>query len=241
MPTARHLIACCSVTLCALGATAPAPAAEWVSYRDAYRAMVVFEKYGGPKNQIQSHLQVAPLTPGVSLEGAQLTLSGKATQVNLPLDPLGRTSFPLLKAAYDDNATLVLNRRVGAFTVRPRISLLPQADGVYEDATLRAACEQALGFARYVDASLRARQCGGVRFVFAKRSPGNPGSAASIGIAVRLHRPDGADQPLALATGAAFQGDLDEAFPVVVYRFGGAERTQVISANIPLAIVPLFE
>ncbi|MFC3456775.1 hypothetical protein [Massilia haematophila] len=232
---ARHLIACCSVTLCALGATAPAAAAEWVSYRDAYRAMVVFEKYGGPKNQIQNHLQVAPLTSGVSLEGMQLTLAGKATQVNLPLDPLGRTSFPLLKAAYDDNATLVLDRRIGAFAVRPRVSLLPQADGVYEDATLRTACEQALGFARYVDASLRTRQCGGVRFVFAKR---HPGSAA---IAVRLHRPDGAGQPLALATGAAFPGDLDEAFPVVVYRFGGAERAQVISANIPLAIVPLFE
>ena len=238
MPMARHLIACCSVTLCALGAAAPAPAAEWVSYRDAYRAMVVFEKYGGPKNQIQNHLQVAPLTPGVSLEGVQLTLSGKATQLNLPLDPLGRTSFPLLKAAYDDNATLVLNRRTGAFAVRPRVSLLPQADGIYEDATLRAACEQALGFAHYVDASLRTRQCGGVRFVFAKRSPG---SADSIGIAVRLHRPDGADQPLPLATGAAFQGDLDETFPTVVYRFDGTERAQVISANIPLAIVPLFE
>ncbi|HAV35949.1 MAG TPA: hypothetical protein DCX52_06245 [Massilia sp.] len=80
-----------------------------------------------------------------------------------------------------------------------------------------------------------------MRFVFAKRSPGSPGNPGSAAIAVRLHRPDGADQPLALATGAAFQGDLDEAFPTVVYRFDGAERTQVISANIPLAIVPLFE
>lgn len=231
MTTARYLIACCALTLCA-SAPAPAPAAEWVSYRDAYRAMVVFEKYGGPKNHIQSQLQVAPLEKDVSLDGVQLTLAGRTSQVNLPLDPLGRTSFPLLKAAYDDNAALVLSRRIGAFTVRPRVSLAPQADGVYEAAELRAACEQALGFARYVDASLRARQCGGVRFVFAKRS---------AGIAVRLQRPDAADQLLPLVSGAAFQGDADESFPTVVYRFAGAERAQVISANLPLAIVPLFE
>ena len=229
---ARHLIACYALLLCAFGASAPASAAEWVSYRDAYRAMVVFEKYGGPKNAIQSHLQVAPLAPDVSLEGAQLTLAGKATQVNLPLDPLGRTSFPLLKAAYDENAALVLDRKIGAFVVRPRVSLLPQADGIYNEAELRAGCEQALGFARYVDASLRARQCGGVRFVFAKRS---------VGVAVRLHRAGAADQLLPLVNGVAFQGDADDTFPTVVYRFAGAERAQVISANLPLAIVPLFE
>lgn len=229
---ARHLFAYCAPLLCALGAAAPAFAAEWVSYRDAYRAMVVFEKYGGPKNHIQSHLQVAPLSRDVSLEGAQLTLAGKATQVKLPLDALGRTSFPLLKAAYDENAVLALDRRIGAFVVRPRVSLLPQADGIYGEVELRTACEQALGFARYVDASLRARQCGGVRFVFAKRS---------VGIAVRLHRADAADQPLPLVTGAAFQGDADDGFPTVVYRFAGAAQAQVISANLPLAIVPLFE
>ena len=231
MPMARHFIACCALALCALGVPAQAPAADWVSYRDAYRAMVVFEKYGGPKNKLQSHLQVAPLERGVSLEGVQLSLAGKATQVNLPLDALGRASFPLLKAAYDENAALVLSRRIGAFTVRPRVSVVPQADGVYDTAELRSACEQALGFAHYVDASLRARQCGGVRFVFPRRGGE---------IAVRLHRPEGADQPLPLVAGAAFPGDADDGFPTVVYRFG-AERAQVISANLPLAIVPLFE
>lgn len=232
MPPARHLAASCLLTLSALGAGAGAHAADWVSYRDAYRAMVVFEKYGGPKQQLQHHLQVVPLEKGVSLEGVQLTLVGKANQVNLALDALGRTAFPLLKAAYDENAALYLGRKLGAFTVRPRVSLLPQADGVYDAAQLRAGCQQALGFARYVDASMGARQCGGVRFVFARRAGE---------IAVRLHRPDGADQALAPLPGAAFQGDPDEGLPTVVYRFAGAERAQVISANVPLAIVPLFE
>jgi len=236
MTMARYLIASCLVSLGtalgAPGASAQVHAADWVSYRDAYRAMVVFEKYGGPKNYIQNHLQVVPLENGAVLDGLQLTLAAKASQVNLALDALGRTAFPLLKAAYDDNAALLLNRKIGAFSVRPRVSLLPQADGIYDEAQLRAACEQALGFARYADASLRTRQCGGVRFVFARRAGD---------IAVRLHRAEGADQTLAPVTGAAFQGEVGEGFPTVVYRFAGAERAQVISANPPLAIVPLFE
>ncbi|RYF05496.1 MAG: hypothetical protein EOO78_00995 [Oxalobacteraceae bacterium] len=31
---------------------------EWASYRDAYRAMVVFEKYGGPKHLLQNQLHL---------------------------------------------------------------------------------------------------------------------------------------------------------------------------------------
>ena len=232
MPMARHLTACCALSLFASCAGAQVRSSEWVSYRDAYRAMVVFEKYGGPKTYLQSQLQVAPQDKAASFETLQLTLAGKTNQVNLPLDPLGRTAFPLLKAAYDENVALVLSRKIGAFTVRPRISIALQADGVYEDAELRTACEQALGFARYGDGSLRNRQCGGVRFVFAKRA----GEAG-----VRLQRADGSDVALAVAGGVAFQGDLDDTFPTVLYRFGSAERAQLITAHPPLAIVPLFE
>ncbi|MFC4931825.1 hypothetical protein [Massilia sp. GCM10023247] len=236
MLLARHLTACCVLSLVAplfaSHAGAQVRPGEWVSYRDAYRAMVVFEKYGGPKNYLQSQLQVAPLDKTASVDALQLTLAGKTNQVNLPLDPLGRTAFPLLKGAYDENVALVLSRKIGSFTVRPRISIALQADGVYEDGELRAACEQALGFARYGDGSLRNRQCGGVRFVFAKRA----GEAG-----VRLQRADGSDVALAVTGGAAFHGDLDNSFPTVVYRFAGAERGQLITANPPLAIVPLFD
>lgn len=232
MPLARHLTTCCALSLYASCAGAQVRAGEWVSYRDAYRAMVVFEKYGGPKTYLQSQLQVAPQDRTTAFDTLQLTLAGKTNGVNLPLDPLGRTAFPLLKAAYDENVALVLSRKIGAFTVRPRISIALQADGVYEDAELRTACEQALGFARYGDGSLRNRQCGGVRFVFPKRA----GEAG-----VRLQRADGSDVALAVAGGIAFQGDMDGNFPTVLYRFKGAERGQLITANPPLAIVPLFE
>jgi hypothetical protein len=227
MRPARHLIASLALLLAAGPAAAQAHDGDAVSYRDAYRAMVVFEKYGGPKNLLLSQLQVVPRERGAAAEGLQLLLSGKSTQLNLPLDPLGRTVFPLQKAAYDENAALILNRKGGGFTLRQQVSIALRPDGVYDVAELRAACAQALAYARYVDASQRSRQCAGVRFVFPKKAEGG----------ARLRRPDSQEQLLPLAT-----GDADDGLPTVSYRFAsGAERAQVATFNAPLAILPLFE
>jgi hypothetical protein len=214
-----------------LPAAAQARDGDWVSYRDAYRAMVVFDKYGGAKNFIQHHLQVVP-KDGASVDGLQLTLAGKSTQLHLPLDATGRAVFPLLKAAYDENAVLVLNRKAGQYLCRPRVSIAVRHDGEYEVADLRAACEQALGFARHADASQRSRQCFGVRFVF-QLKPG----AAPVGL-----RRGGAETALPVVEGAAFAGDPGAGFATVTYRFaGGAERARVVTHHVPLAIAPLFE
>jgi hypothetical protein len=227
MRPARHLIASLALLLAAGPAAAQAHDGDAVSYRDAYRAMVVFEKYGGPKNLLLSQLQVVPRERGAVAEGLQLLLSGKSTQLNLPLDPLGRTVFPLQKAAYDENAALILNRKGGGFTLRQQVSIALRPDGVYDVAELRAACAQALAYARYVDASQRSRQCAGVRFVFPKKAEGG----------ARLRRPDSHEQLLPLAT-----GDADDGLPTASYRFApGAERGQVATFNAPLAILPLFE
>lgn len=226
MRPVRQLIASLALLLAAGSAGAQAHDGDAVSYRDAYRAMVQFEKYGGPKNLLVSQLQVLPKERGALEEDLQLRLSGRSTQLSLPLDPLGRTVFPLQKAAYDENAALSLNRKGLGFTLRPQVSIAPRPDGVYDVAELRAACNQALGFARYVDASRRSQRCAGVRFVFPKRAEGG----------ARLRRPDSAEQALAPAVGEP------DAFPAVVYRFGsGAERAQVATFNAPLAILPLFE
>jgi hypothetical protein len=227
MRPARQLIAPLALLLAAGSAGAQAHDGDAVSYRDAYRAMVVFEKYGGPKNLLVSQLQVLSKDRAAPGEALQLLLTGKSTQVNLPLDPLGRTVFPLQKAAYDENASLVLNRKGGTFILRPQVSIAVRPDGLYEMADLRAACAQALGFARYVDGSQRGRQCAGVRFVFPKKAEGG----------ARLRRPDSAEQLLPLSN-----ADADEGFPAVIYRFTpGAERGQVATFNAPLAILPLFE
>jgi hypothetical protein len=204
---------------------------EWVSYRDAYRAMVVFEKHGKAKHLIQNHFQVMPKDKGVAPEGLQLSLLGKNTSLNLPLDATGRTVFPLLKAAYDENAALVLNHKVSQYVFRPRVSIVVRPDGVYEAGDLRSACEQALAYQRSVDASLRASRCVGVRFVF-PRGVFDPG--------VRVRKGEG--ETLNTADGPAFQGDPYEGFRVVSYRFGaGAEKSHVVTQNAPLAINPVYE
>lgn len=211
-------------------AQALAPASEWASYRDAYRSLVVFEKYGGPKSLLQNHLQLLPREKGVLGEGLQLVLAGKTVQTSLALDALGRGVLPLVKAAYDENAVLAPNRKIGSFSLRARVTITPRADNVYDTDELRAACAQALGYARHVDASARSRQCVGVRMVFPKKG---------VEASVKLRRPEG-EQALPLTPGAAFGGDLDADFPAVNYRFG-AERAQLITYSAPLAIVPLFD
>jgi hypothetical protein len=218
-------VASIALLLAAAPARAQLQDGEWASYRDAYRAMVVFEKYGGPKHFLQNQLQVLPRDHAALGDGLQLTLAGKTSQLHLPLDPLGRTALPLQKAAYDENAALVLNRKGMPFTLRPQVSIAARADGVYDNADLRNACGQALGFARYVDASQRSRQCVGARFVFTKK--GERGA--------HWRREGGPDEVLPVAPGAAEQG-----LPVVDYRFR-SERGQVLTDSVPLAILPVFE
>ena len=230
MMRTAHITACvCLLSAASLAAAqASAPAGEWASYRDAYRAMVVFDKYGGPKTQLLHHLQLVPREKGALGENLQLALSGKTVQTSLALDPLGRTVLPLLKAAYDENAVLSPSRRIGAFALRSRVSIAPQPDNSYATADLRAACEQALGFARHVDATARARQCVGVRMVFPKKG---------VEVAVRVRAANGAEQGLPVAMAA---GEVDADFPSVSYRFG-TEQARVITYSAPLAIVPVFE
>jgi hypothetical protein len=230
MRFARPLTLFSTLLLTAGLAAAQARDGEWVSYRDVYRTMVVFEKYGGAKNLLQAQLQVTPREAG-GAPAAQVTLNGKATQLNLPLDPTGRTTLPLLKAAYDENAVLVLGSPGGPFVVQPRVSIALRADGIYDTSELRVACEEAAGFARYADRSFGRKQCVAVRFVFAKK-----GEAP-----VQVRRAGGGKSTLPVIEDVAFPGDLDATFPVVVYRLLGVERIQLVTGKAPLAIVPLFE
>lgn len=226
----RHLSASLALLLTAASAVAQAPDGEWVSYRDAYRAMVVFDKYGNPKNLIQNHFQVVARDKSVSPEGLQLKLVGRNTSVVMPLDATGRTQFPMSKVAYDEKALLVLNRKVDQYLFRPRVSIVVRPDGVYEASELRAACEQALAFQRYIDPSARTKRCTGVRFVFPK-SLTDPG--------VKLRKGEAASLPP--TDGPAFQDDPYEGFRVVNYRFDPVDKGQVVTPNAPLAIDAVFE
>jgi hypothetical protein len=225
---ARRLFIFLAVLATVPSLPAQAQGGDWVAYRDAYRAMVVFEKYGGPKSLLQQHLQVLPRHPVADSAGVQLMVQGKTSQGHFPLDATLRTVFPLARAAYDENATLQLSRPLGPFTVRPQVSLTLRPDNLYDSEELRRGCDQALAYARQL-ALFGARKCVGVRFVFSKGSATT--SVMLAGTATRLPS----------APGAPFAGDGDAGFPVVSYRFGGVDRVQLVSASMPLAITPLFD
>ena len=233
MVSLRHVSAFLALLVTAGSAVAQvaqAAQADWVSYRDAYRAMVVFEKYGKAKNFIQNHLQVIARERGVSSDGVQLTLHSKSVSLNVPVDATGRAVLPMLKSVYQENGTLLLNRKASQYKFRPRLSIVVRQDGVYEAADLRTACEQALAYERHIDSSLRATRCTGVRFVFPQ------GAADAI---VKLRNGSGAALPT--TTGPAFQGDAYERFQLVQYRFEAGEKNQLTTPNAPLAINPVYE
>lgn len=232
MNAPRHLSVLLALLLTAGAAAARTPDSEWISYRDAYRAMVVFDKYGGPKNLLQSQFQLVPAQKGALPPGMQLSLQRKSGSQSLALDATGRAVLPLVKAAYDENAALVLTGGPGVAGFRERVTIAPRTDGLYDSAELRAACGQALDFLRYTDATARARACVGVRFVY-------PHEAA--GPLVRL-RSGTAESVLAASEGGAFADDGGAGFRVVNYRFGeGGERRELLTSSAPLLIAPLID
>ena len=206
----------------------------WFSYRDLYQSMVRFEKYGKPKQFIQNQLEIIPKDKTVTLDGLRLTLTGKSMHLNLPVDAVGRAVFPLLKAAYDENAELQVNRPANSIGMEPVTSIVTRADGIYESADLRSACDQALQYLRYVsNQSYRGKQCAGVKFAY-------PRDATDV--IVKLRTPDRGDSRLTIAEGAAFESDATSKFKIVIYRFSEwPDKGQIITNNTPLAIAALFE
>lgn len=207
---------------------------EWISYRNAYRLMIQFEKYGKPKHLIQNHFQISSKNGNPLPDTLQLHLVSKSMRLSLPLDAVGRTNFPLLKSAYDENAELVLNQASGQISFQSRISIVARADGIYEIAELRLACEQAQAYLKSVgDVKTGAKSCVGVRFSYLK-------NLTQSGIKFR-----GADMQLhALAwqENGAFPDENNKAYKTVTLRFADAsEKGQVLAQQPPVAIAPVFE
>lgn len=215
-------------------AQAAASAGEWISYRDAYKVMLWFEKYGKPKHFLQNHFQLIPKDSAATIEGVQLSLKGQSTQLNLPLDATGRSVLPLLKAAYDENAELILNGKVSQYRYRARVSIVLRTDGVYEVADLRAACEQLLAYQNYLGLSFaQGKKCAGVHLTYLKKSP-EP--------LVELRQANRSVQTLAVAEGSAFADESNKNFRVVNFVFSAwPEKAQLLTHSAPLAISALLE
>ncbi len=205
---------------------------DWISYRDAYRQMIWFEKYGKPKQFLQNHFRLRQREAGAQGEGLRLALVGKDTRVELPVDALGRAAFPFSKAAYDENAELVLNRPAQQFSHGPWVSIVTRADGVYAVVDLLAACEQMAAYLRYTGAG-GGKTCAGVRFSYAA------GDTAQVRVAQGAGTPP---VPLTAQDGPAFSGDAQTGFRNFAYRFAAHPAgAQVIASGMPLAISALFE
>ncbi len=236
------------------GVMAPAPAANtrsraeasWFSYRDTYRSMIRFEKYGKPKQFIENRLQVVSKEASVAnsangvvgvREDMRLALEGNSVHLNLPLDQLGRTVFPLLKAAYDDNAELVVNRPAGSAFLIARVSIVSRADGIYDTADLRAACTQVLQYMEYANVAGANKHCVGVQFIYSR-----DGAAVSVSF-------KSAGQKLSIlqfAEGRAFaddtKGETGSSYRTASYRFANwPEQGQVVTNSTPLAVTALLE
>jgi hypothetical protein len=205
--------------------------ADWIAYRDAYRQMIWFEKYGKPKQFLQNHFRLRPRDKSVAMEGLRLTLNGKTTQVALALDALGRTVLPFSKAAYDDNAELAVNRKPGQIKAGPWVSIVTRPDGVYAATGLRAACDQLLAYLRY-GGEASGKNCVGVQFAYPK------GDAAQV----QFHATGGVVIALAAGEGPAFAGDVIQNFRIFTYRFASLpEAGQIVTSSTPLAIAALLE
>ena len=239
-PVIYHCLA--AVILFCLGWTASAQSTDtgdvkdgaWVSYRDSYRKMISFEKYGGPKQFLQNNIRVAIIDKKSSLDGVRLTLDGKKTHLNLPLDPVGRAVFPMLKTAYDENAELKVNRPETVVKFEYRVSISTRPDGVYEIADLRGACDQVLHYLRYQDfLNYSLKQCVGVKFSYSK-------DQTDISLSVKLG--EQAPTQLSISDGSVFADDNYNAFRVAVFKFfSKADKGRIISNDIPLAITALVE
>jgi len=207
---------------------------DWVSYRDAYRAMIWFEKYAKPKQFLQNHYRVRPKDKGASLDGLRLTLESRSLRVNLPLDGVGRVVFPFSKAAFDDNGELTVNRKAARYRFSPWVSIVSRPDGVYQTSDLRLACEQLLAYLQYVgDAYASDKKCVGVQFAYAKNEADPE---------VRLRRPERAPVLLPVKEDGAFQGESAMTFKVVQFQFADwPDKGQVVTRGAPIAIATLLE
>lgn len=205
---------------------------EWGSYRHAYKAAAFFAFYTRSRPLIQAHMQIRPLDPATPLDGLSLRLIGEKTDLTIPVDAIGRAELPMLKQAYQDDAVLRLNRQKGSYYFAGRYSIREHADGVYDMAELRAACEQLIGAQRESGYRLRlsGKQCLGIKFVYP--------AGAMPEVRAQTDGPAGA---LPLVQAHPFEGNSMGLYQVALYRFADwPQQGKILTLTPPLAIGTLY-
>jgi hypothetical protein len=209
--------------------------AEWGGYRRAYGASAFFERFTRTRPLIQAQMQVRPVAPDAPLTGLRLSIAGAKTRLDIPVDEIGLADVPQLKQAYDEDAVLRLNRPKGLYYFAGRYTIRQHADGVYDAALLREACEQLIDAQRASGyrGRLFFKKCAGVKFVYPR------GGGAD---AVDFKGEDGQARPIAPIDAHPFEDDSMGLYSVVLYRFADWPRNGQLVAHRPaLAIGTLYE
>lgn len=208
---------------------------EWASYRHAYKAASNFAKHIRLRPLIQAHMQIMPLREGLSLAGLRIVLAGETTTLDIPVDPIGRATLPMLKQAFDEDAVLRLNRQKGNYRFSGRFSIREKDDGLYSAAELRAGCEQLISAQRESGSRFRmmGKKCVGVRFIY-------PPDA--VGAALTLRDAAGVPGVIAAADAQPFDGVPLGLYKVVTYRFDAwRAQGEIVASQRPLFIGTLYE
>ena len=209
--------------------------AEWGSYRRAYGASAFFERFTRTRPLIQAQMQVRPVAPDAPLAGLRLSVVGAKTHLEIPVDAMGLADMPQRKEAYDEDAVIRLNRPKGLYYFAGRYTIKPRADGVYDAATLREACEQLIDAQRASGyrGRLFFKKCVGVKFVYPR------GDAAA---AVDFRGADGSTKAIPPAEMKPFEDDSMGLYSVVLYRFADwPAQGQLVPRAPPMAIGTLYE
>jgi hypothetical protein len=208
--------------------------AEWGSYRHAYKAASHFGRYTRTRPLIQAQMQIRPSKPGASLDGLVLRLVGEKTDLTIPVDAMGRADVPMLTQAYTEDAVLRLNRSKDLYYFSGRYSIKERADGVYDAAELRAACEQLIDAQRESGYRIRllGKKCVGVKFVYAS------GDAQALPFQV----PGKALGSLPVLEMHPFEDESMGLYKVSLYRFTDwPQQGTIVTRRRPLAIGTLYE
>lgn len=144
---------------------------EWSSYRDIYNFNLKFESYDGAKDLIEIYYLLQPKKSEVNMFDLKLTLIGKSTNIDMPVDIYGRAKIPISDIAYNEDAQMIANRGKGSFQFRKLIQIKPTLTGVYLISDLKEACEQnrkfyifAKGILSVDSIKMRHRKCSGIEF-----------------------------------------------------------------------------
>jgi hypothetical protein len=208
---------------------------EWESYRHAYKAAAFFAPLLRDRPLIQAHMQIRPLAPTNGLDGLRVQLAGAHTQVDIPVDPLGRLQVPMDKQAYEDDAVLRLNRQKGLYYFSGRFSIRDRADGIYPVADLRKACEQLIDAQRDAGYSVRLfrKRCAAAKLIY-------PLAGAAPDVVLRLA--DGRETPLPAAPDFPFEDGTMGRYQVVRIGFAALPAgATVVARTLPLGIGTGYE